>query len=640
MKIDIDSNKIWGEYSNGRAYLQTIGLLQGIPKFVDYYEGRQWPKATEATKNLPRPVVNITKFISRNIKSGVLNTPVKVIFTAEDGSDTKILNDWHEYMEAELKMPEVDRKAFSSGVKKGTYIYHYYWDNDKQGKDAKHPGGLNVERIDTLNFIVSNPLEEDEQKQKWIIIPSREELDAVKEKVIQNGGDPDIIMADQSESPYMEEEQQGTQYVTVLTRYFRHEGEVYVIKSTRGAIIHDAKPIKPDIQKALKDIKGIKNEDEANTGLASTAQETTKDSEDKFNLYPIVVGVFEERENSIYGIGLVEDMIENQNIINRDLAYYQKARRDMALGGWMKKRGALAEGESITNAPDQVITDNSAGSDWGIKRLDVGNIPSDNLNFVDMFVGLIRTTTGATEVMSGEVLGKNMSGAAIAQLQTQAQQPLEDYRQRFWYTKQKQALVMFQFYKFYYEPTEFYVKKKKETIKQQFDPNQLYGKKFDVIATAGQGAMYSELSTIQTLDSILQSKVLENPIVAKTYINMLPEKVLGGYKDDIIEMLNEQEQSRIATLARDNENMKQQLLQAAEIISGQDEIVKKGAQMNQEIKRLNELIISMSTEYITAMQQASQVIEQSKLEVDAAKQDATLFANKLNQYMGTGGNKE
>jgi hypothetical protein len=257
-----------------------------------------------------------------------------------------------------------------------------------------------------------------------------------------------------------------------------------------------------------------------------------------------------------------------------------------------------------------------------------------------MFVGLIRTTTGATEVMSGEVLGKNMSGAAIAQLQTQAQQPLEDYRQRFWYTKQKQALVMFQFYKFYYEPTEFYVKKKKETIKQQFDPNQLFGKKFDVIATAGQGAMYSELSTIQTLDSILQSKVLENPIVAKTYINMLPEKVLGGYKDDIIEMLNEQEQSQIATLARDNENMKQQLLQAAEIISGQDEIVKKGAQMNQEIKRLNELIISMSTEYITAMQQASQVIEQSKLEVDAAKQDATLFANKLNQYMGTGGNKE
>lgn len=59
-------SKLWGMYEHGRAYQATIGLLDQIPKNVDFYEGRQWPPATESTKDLPRPVVNFVKFIVRN----------------------------------------------------------------------------------------------------------------------------------------------------------------------------------------------------------------------------------------------------------------------------------------------------------------------------------------------------------------------------------------------------------------------------------------------------------------------------------------------------------------------------------------------------------------------------------------------
>ena len=41
-------------------------------------------------------------------------------------------------------------------------------------------------------------------------------------------------------------------------------------------------------------------------------------------------------------------------------------------------------------------------------------------------IEITRTVTGATEVASGEVLGKNMSGSAIVALQTQAKVPIED----------------------------------------------------------------------------------------------------------------------------------------------------------------------------------------------------------------------
>ncbi len=634
MKTDFNSitaTDIWGEYNDSQSYLENTGLFTNIPTFVRYFEGKQWPRATEKTKNLPRPVVNIIKFISRNIKSGIVNTPVKVIFTAEDGQQTSHLNDWHEYIEGELKMRTIDRKAVTQGVKKGTYVYHYYWDNNKRGKDALTPGGVNVEIIDVLSFRVANPRETDEQKQKWIMIISRVELDAVREMARMSGTNPDNILADESDSAYQEEEQDGTDYVTVITKYYKVNGEVYFMKSTKDVIFQTATKLQPNVKAELEKIQGTKP-DAQETSLPEGEMQDNPTNEDIFDMYPVVVGNIEERENSIYGIGLVEDMIENQNIINRDLAYYQKARRDMALGGWMKKKGALDQGQSITNSPDQVITDNTPGDSWGIAKLPAGNIPSDNLNFVDLFVNMIRTVTGATEVMSGEVLGKNMSGAAIAQLQSQAQLPLEDYRQRFWSVKEKQALVLMCFYKFFYSETSFNVKRKTGTKDEiepvTFSPNEIKGKKFDVIATAGQGSQYNELSTISALDNLLAKSV----ITPKFYIQALPEKVLGN-KEDLLKYFEEMEQGQIAQITQQNETMKNQLVQAAEMLSKQDETIKKAAQLVTENKRLNEQILTMATEYMQTLTAAKVAIEKVGQEATTAKGDAALFAQELQKYI-------
>lgn len=617
---------IWGAYRDSEAYLQNVGLFDNVPRFVDYYEGRQWPTPTARTKTLPRPTVNITKFISRNIKSGIVNVPVKIIFQAENKEDTRDLNAWHEYIEGELKMRSVDRRNVLSGVKKGTYVYHYYWDNNKKGKDASITGGVNVETIDMLNLRVANPKETDEQKQKWIMIISRVELDTVKEIA----EDPKNVLPDSLESAYQEEEQQGTEYVTVVTLYFRVNGQVYFLKATKDAIIQKARMLKPDVEAALKEIHGAV--DPADAPIPEGEKKETE-AYDKFDTYPVVVGVFEDRENSIYGIGAVEEMLENQNIINRDLAYYIKARRDMSLGGWMKKKGALAEGQSITNSPDQVLTDNTPGNSWGIKRLDVGNIPNDNLNFSSLFLDMIRTVTGTTEVMSGEVLGKNMSGAAISLLQGQAQIPLEDYRSAFWTVKEKQAQVLLNFYRFYYNKQTFKTKRREEgkvqDVEVEFDPSKVRGQKFDVIAVAGQGAAYNELTTVTALDKMMEKGV----ITPKFYITAMPDKVLGN-KDDLLDFLNEQEQGQMAQLMAQNQQMQQQLIQAAEVIAKQTESVNQASQLVNENNRLNQLILKMATEFQTIMQQAENTIKTMGLQAQKYQEDATLFAQEYAKTQG------
>lgn len=55
---------IWQDYLCGVKFQQAMGFTVDFPKFIDFKEGKQWASATENTKNLPRPVFNITEMLS------------------------------------------------------------------------------------------------------------------------------------------------------------------------------------------------------------------------------------------------------------------------------------------------------------------------------------------------------------------------------------------------------------------------------------------------------------------------------------------------------------------------------------------------------------------------------------------------
>ena len=175
--------------------------------------------------------------ICRSKKSAILSTPVKIIYKAENESaDVEKFNNFAAYIQKEIGQEALDKKAIDDGVKKGSYFYHYYWDSEAKGKDGSQPGGVRCEIIDPLSIFFSNPTELDEQKQKWILIASREDIKSVRAKC-DKGVDPDTIVADESNSKYGTIEQEGNELCTVLTRYFRQNGEVYWEKATRTTIM-------------------------------------------------------------------------------------------------------------------------------------------------------------------------------------------------------------------------------------------------------------------------------------------------------------------------------------------------------------------------------------------------------------------
>ena len=385
------AEKIWNDWQKGLEYQKKLNLKDTCEQCVDFYEGRQWPQATERTKNLPRPVINIIKFIINGKKSNILSSKISMIYKplvynpeqeqlAVDGATA--FTNFANHIKKEIKQEDLDSKAILDGLKKGTYIYHYFWDTEKKTGMAKFDGGLNGQVIDCLSIVFANPKQKDEQKQKWIIIQSRENVDSLKEKAKKNGltaAELDLIQADDdTENNYDGDEQESEEYVTVLTRYFRKNGEVYYTKSTEKVIVQDETPLTPDASKVeIKvDDEGKTNEDKEDIG-----QDKPEISTFKMTLYPIIVASYDEREKSIYGIGEAEQLIPTQRSINFNYAMMQMASQNMGFPK-VKVRPNALRGKQITNTPGEVLTDYSPGFD-GVAYLNPPNFSSTPLTIAD-----------------------------------------------------------------------------------------------------------------------------------------------------------------------------------------------------------------------------------------------------------------
>ena len=526
------AKKIWDDWQKGLEYQKKLKLKETCEQCVDFFEGRQWPQATERTKNMPRPVENIIELIVNGKKANILSSKISVVYkpliydkenqaVAIEGASS--FTSFAKHIAKEIKQEDLDNDAILDGLIKGPYIYHYYWDREKTTGMAKFDGGLNGQIIDCLSIVFANPKQKDEQKQKWIIIQSRENVDTLKHIAKKNGitkTEIELIQADDdSEKNYNGEEQDGEEYATVLTKYFRKDGEVYYIKSTKNMIIQEETPLTPDAKKIKLQIDDENKTNEDNEQVDVDKPEQTLGF--KMTLYPIIVGAYKNREKSIYGRGEVEPIIPTQKSINFNLAMMQMAGQNMGFPKVVQRPNAL-QGKQITNAPGEIITDYSPGFD-GIKYLNPPVFSTTPILLTDKMIELTRTVTGATEVANGEVLGKNMSGSAIVALQTQAKVPVEDMQKRFWRIHEKIARIWEQFFKAYYRfDVPYVVENDNGQEVNTFNGSQYQNMDFETTIDVGPGSAYSESLSINLLESALQ----RGDITFDDYIDLYPETAM------------------------------------------------------------------------------------------------------------------
>lgn len=641
-----DTTSLWRDYEYGQAYQSTVGLTKNLPTFVRFYEGKQWAKVTEKTKNLPRPVVNVVKMICRNKKSAILSTPVKLVYHSDDRKvDTELFNRFAEYIQKELGQDALDRRAVDDAVKKGTYVFHYFWDAEARGKKGRKEGALRCEIIDALNIFFANPREHDEQKQKWILIASREDVSSVRAKA-DAGVDVESIIPDSQVNSYGTPEQDGDKLCTVLTRYFRKNGEVYCEMATRSVVVKAPFPISPDINAAriaLGVEEGAAEDiDAPNNHLPDNVNKNTDISTSpKAYLYPIVVGSYESREDSIYGIGEVEGLIPNQKAINFFLAMALLNAQENAWGKYVVLPNALGN-QTIKNEPGQVLTDYSNTGN-GIKKMTEQSLQGQPLQLVDTLTSLTRVVTGSSEVMTGESVGASMSGAAIAQLQAQALLPTEELKEAFWKVKEKQGRVLAQFFKLFYSDKEFSyedsvpirgddgalvydamgaVITERKIIPASFNGGDYADVDFEVVVEATGGTKASAAGNINVLDTLLA----QNRITLRTYLNAYPKEALSN-KEEILKGIEEDEKGQVAQLSAQVQQLAEQLSEATATADSQRRTVGQVEKLIKENESLRMFIARLYSESVTKLRDANARIAE-------AQSDASDFARDIADSIG------
>ena len=514
---------LWSDYQNALEDQIRSGLRDKIPTCIDFYEGRQWPEATESTKNLPRPVVNIIKMVCRQKKGAILSSPVKISYKSfSPNADMENFNAFAERTFKELNQAELDRHAIEDAIKKGSYFYHYYWDSESVSNDTGEIGGLRCELINPLNIFFSNPAELDEQKQDWILISSRMELSKIK-SLADDGKSLSNLTADDTDS--FSFAPKGKNKATLLTRYFKKDGEVWCERATKHCIINDPFKIIPE--------------------SIDLSEKTPWEEESRRNLfrpnalYPIVSGYYEKKEGSIYGIGEVEGLIPNQKAINFNIAMSLLNAQQCAWGKYIALPNAL-NGQRISNVPGQVLIDYSGTGD-GIKRISQDELSKVPMELTMALADLTRSVNGVSSIITGDS-ASGLSGTAIAYLQSQAEVPIEDLRNAFIFVKRKQGLVVAQFLKHFYYKC-LYIKEsmsaqgEKIELFEEFSSLPYQNAYIDVCVEAYAGKKASIASDISLLNNCLE----KGAISLETYIKAYPDSAITN-KGEILKYISKEKE--------------------------------------------------------------------------------------------------
>ena len=573
------AGEIWKQYLDGVKYQQSMGFTTDFPKFISFKEGDQWAAVTENTKNLPRPVFNITEMFIRSKRAAVTNQGLSLVYTplevfddektqarAEQGA--KDFTDFAKIMWENLDQEELNNEFVDDAVTVGTGILHYYWNlNKKGGNQLKWNGDLQGEVLDPLNVFFANPHRKKVQDQEWIIIQDRMTVKEARDLARHEGIAEELVRligADNNESgEYTAETKEVTENdkITVLLKYFKKDGAVYYSKSTSSLVIIDDRLLTPEVE-------------------GSTY---------KMGLYPIALMSCIRRKKCIYGLGYAQDVIAINKAVNQLKAMQLLNAIQCGNPALVTRPNAIRQ--KITNQGGQIITDYSPNGD-GIRYMQPPNFSTIFSQLGNEMFELARTTTGVTDVSTGETLGANMAASAIIALQNQAKTPIKELQNRYFSAIKEVGDIWLEFFKAYYNLDRNMIVEDEDGNAENriFNGSQYadidYKLKVEVAVATDK-----ETLAVSLLDSMRQREDINK----EQYVELMPDAAMP-FKADIKEIWKKEKQD---VLVQAMGQIKQQQMIIDQLQGQQGDAQKSNQLLGQalgQIKQQEEMMGGMGNE--------------------------------------------
>lgn len=505
----MNPQKVSKEYEAGLSFNQGIDLYDCVQTNENFFIGKQWEGVK--SNGLPTPVFNFLKrvvlFSVANVSTDNLKLHAKRMPSsgqmpaqaAELLSD--ILNDQFASIFEFNKMGSCIREFCRNAAVDADGCTYTYWDPDiETGQSSK--GAIRTEVLMNTQVLFGNPNSRDVQIQPYILIERRMMVRDAKRRAKENGGEADLITADEKESGDPHLDSLGGNKVTVLLRLWRDEetGTIHGYECTRNAEIR-----KPwDL--------GIK-------------------------LYPITWMNWDYVQDCYHGQAMITGLIPNQIFVNKLFAMSMISLMTLAYPKVIFDKTKLAKWSNRVGAAIAV----NGNVDSVAKIMDPASISPQISQFIDIAIGYTQKFLGATDVALGDTRPDNTS--AIIALQRAAATPMELTKQNLLQSIEDVGRIYMEFMAEYYGQryVEVPVQNGQGKMVIPFDFSILKEIPFTVELDVGASSYWSEIASMQTLDNLL----MQGKISTVEYLKRIPAGQITD-RETLIAVLEEQERMQMA----------------------------------------------------------------------------------------------
>lgn len=545
------AGEITEQWQAAVSYKRGQGYYDLWPLRDRYINGDQWPKPTEATATMPRPMTNQYASIINMIVSAVTYETPEIYFdpgdtdqqpkepgqpvepTEQDAQAAQMLSDAAKHQSEKLELEDLIEQGCKTAANvSGTAIWCFPWDNTitggRPGKTA-FVGDIAGFEVDPINFHPGDPSNPDIQSQPWIIMDERLPLKDVQDFYRPFVGnlvdtlEPTRQTSDTTIYDQQRIEQDRTPMVDVVHRWWKErkphtddkdEQGVTLDVTLKYAVVCQSKIIRPE--QVLY----------------------------KHGFYPFVAFEWEKKRKSFWGKPLSADLLPNQRERNRLEGLTILAAQNHGAPRVMAKQGALKG--SWTNNPLKIMIDRFVGSSWGIKYMEPPRMP-DTAGMIEMLDAGMKDTAGAQDAFSGKAPSSDLNAAAIVALQEAAGIKIRPIQRRLRKAMRDIGRLWLAHW------TEFYTEARLIRITGEdgkaafrwFRGTDYADMAFDVRVKAGTASPFSRSLYIATLDSLYEKQLIDR----EEYLELLPEDAFPQ-KDRLMSMRQQKEEALLEEAAQ------------------------------------------------------------------------------------------
>ena len=531
----------WSLYEQGIDYKTKLNLFKNTNRNERFYAGHHWDGVD--TGGLPQVRLNVTKRIVNWKVSQIMSDMLTMQFSAENSANydpqnpgriqelqeiASLLSDYSKSTWERLKQDSLNEQTLLDAALSGDGISYFYWDENLNAGinelGAPVMGDIAEELLDNVCYFPGNtneprPNDKNGPLQPYIILSFRKLVKDVRAEALANGMDEHEIegISADDETQYRagdrakQEPQERSEggYCTVLLKMWVQDGTIWARRSTRSVVIRE----------------------DWDTGL---------------HRYPVALMQWTPRKNSCHGEAEATELIPNNIAINKLMATmilwtmlnaYPKAIYDSnRIPAWSN---------DITKA---IPVDGEVSG--AAQYLQPQGLPASVQNLFELLVQTTKDMAGANETALGDT-SVTKTAAGIIALQKASALPLTMQKRKFAQYIEDIGLIWLDFWLSKYSVSRMLTleranpeTQKTEVVQLPFNGSEYNQTAFSLRVDVGASMQWSEVASIQTLDSLLDKQLITfRQYLERIYNGLIPDK--EGLIDEVEQQEQEAQQQQM-----------------------------------------------------------------------------------------------